>query len=121
MERTWKPTAAGVLQIVSGAVGLIAVLGLSIAISVTGGFYIPGTETIPGFVPSILLGIAIPLAVFSLLALVGGIFSLQRRFWSLSLVGSICSIFCSIPLLGGLPVGITATVFTALSRKEFDT
>ena len=54
MEKTWKPTVAGILDIISGAVGLIAVFGLIIAISVTGGFYIPGTEQIPKFVPSLI-------------------------------------------------------------------
>ena len=120
MEKTWKPAVAGILEIVSGAVGLVAVIGLSIAIAVTGGFHIPGTENIPRFVPSLLTGIAITLAVFSLLSLVGGIFALQRKLWGLALAGSISAIFCSIPLLGGLPVGITATIFIALSKKEFE-
>ena len=69
MEKTWKPTVAGILEIVSGAVGLVAVIGLIIAIGVTGGFYIPGTGSIPRFVPSLLSGIAAPLAIFSGLSL----------------------------------------------------
>ena len=120
MQQTWKPTVAGILQIVSGAVGLVAVIGLIIAISVTGGFYISGTENIPRFVPSLLAGIAIPLATFSGLSLAGGIYALQRKLWGLALAGSISAIFCSIPLLGGLPIGITATVFVALSKNEFE-
>lgn len=119
MEMTWKPTLAGILNIVSGAVGLVAVIGLVIAISVTGGFYIPGTEQIPVFVPYLLTGIAIPLAVLSILSLIGGIYAVQRRKWGLGLAGSISAIFASIPLLGGLPVGITATVLIALSKNEF--
>jgi hypothetical protein len=120
MEKTWKPVVAGVLDIVSGAVGLIAVLGLIIAILVTGGCAIPGTENVPLFVPSLLTGIAVPLAIFSLLSLAGGIYALQRKLWGLALAGSIAAIFASIPLLGGLPVGITATILTALSRNEFE-
>ena len=38
MGKTCKPTIAGILDMVSEAVGLIAVLGLVIAIGVTGGF-----------------------------------------------------------------------------------
>lgn len=120
MERKWKPTVAGILSIISGVVGLVAVFGLIIAISVTGGFYIPGTEQIPKFVPYFLTGIAIPLAILSVLSLVGGICALQRRKWGLALAGSISAIFASIPLLGGLPVGITATILTALSKNEFE-
>lgn len=41
MEKTWKPIVAGILDIISGAVGLIAVIGLIIAIGIIGGFYIP--------------------------------------------------------------------------------
>lgn len=39
MEQTWKPTVAGILNIISGAVGLIAVAGLIIAFIITGGFF----------------------------------------------------------------------------------
>jgi len=120
MEKTWKPVAAGILNIISGAVGLIAVLGLIIAILVTGGFAIPGTEAVPIFVPSLLTGIAVPLAIFSMLCLAGGIYAIQRKLWGLALAGSIAAIFASIPLLGGLPVGITATILTALSKNEFE-
>ena len=63
---------------------------------------------------------AIPLAILSILSLVGGIYAVQRRKWGLALAGSISAIFASIPLLGGLPVGITATVLTALSKSEFE-
>ena len=119
MEKTWKPTVAGILEIISGAVGLVAVMGLIIAISVTGGFYIPGTEAIPDFVPALLTGIAIPLAILSILALIAGIYAVQRKLWGLALAGAISSIFASIPLLGGLPVGIFTTVLIALSKNEF--
>ena len=120
IEKTWKPKAAGILSIISGSAGLVAVFGLIIAISITGGFIIPGTEHIPKFVASILIGITIPLAALSGLSLVGGIYTLQRRMWGLAIAGSISSIFSSVPLLGGLPVGIAAIVLTVLSRNEFD-
>ena len=121
MEKTWKPTVAGILNIVSGALGLLAVAGLIIAIVVTSGAAdLPGTEEIPHFVSGLLTGIAVSLAIFSILSLVGGIYEVQRKIWGLALAGSISSIFASIPILGGLPVGITATVLTALSKGEFE-
>jgi len=121
LEKTWKPTVAGILNIVSGAVGLIAVFGLMIAIAITGGSVnFPGKEDIPRFVPSLLTVIAAPLAVFSVLSLIGGIYALQRKIWGLALTGSITAIFASIPLLGGLPVGILATILIALSKGEFE-
>ena len=120
MEKTWKPTVAGILDIISGALGLVFVAALIIAIGITEGFYIPGAMNIPRFIPSLITGIAIPLAIVSILSLVGGIYAVQRKLWGLSLAGSISSIFASIPLLGGLPIGITATILTALSKNEFE-
>ena len=121
MEKTWKPVVAGVLEIISGVVGLIAVVGLIIAIIVTSGSCaIPGTKDVPMFVPPLLIGIAVPLAIVSVLSLIGGIYAVQRQKWGLALAGAISAIFASIPLLGGLPVGITATILTALSKNEFE-
>ena len=120
MDKTWKPTVAGILQLVSGTTGLIAVFGMVIAIIITGNFVISGIEDVPILAPALLTSIAIPLAIISILSLIGCIYAVQRKKWSLALVGSIASIFSSIPLLGGLPVGITATILTALSKHEFE-
>jgi len=121
MEKTWKPIVVGILDIVSGAVGLMAVVGLVIAIGITGGSAsFTGQEDIPEIVPSLLTSIAFPLAFLSIISLIGGIYSVQRKLWGLALAGSIAAIFASTPLLGGLPVGITATILTALSKKEFE-
>jgi hypothetical protein len=119
MENAWKPLVAGILEIVSGAVGLVAALGLSIAVSVTGGFFITGTENVPMFVPSFLMFLTVILILSATLTLAGGIYALQRKSWGLALAGAISAVFCSIPLLGGLPVGITAVILIALSKKEF--
>lgn len=123
VKKTAMPTVAGILDIISGVVGLITVLGLIIAIVVIGSPTI-FWGNIHGVVPSmtavyiqnILLIITVPVASLSILALVGGIYALRRRKWGLTLAGSIAS----IPLLGGLPVGITATILTAISKNEFE-
>ncbi|MBA7698967.1 hypothetical protein ES703_107651 [subsurface metagenome] len=80
MEKTWKPTVAGILNIVSGVVALIWFIMLIIGIAVTSGAIgIPGTQAIPAFVPGILWGWAIPSLIIGILALVGGIYALQRK------------------------------------------
>ena len=119
MDTTWKPLVAGILQLISGIAGLIVVFGLVIAIIVTGNFAISGLEDVPIFTPALLTGITIPLAIVSILSLVGGIYTVQRKKWILAIIGSVASIFSSIPLLGGLPVGITATVLVILPKQEF--
>ena len=39
MDKTWKPIVAGILEIISGAFGLIAVVGLIIAACITSGSF----------------------------------------------------------------------------------
>ena len=119
MEKTWKPTAAGVLCIVSGACGLLVTIGMIIAAGIIGFSSLPGMDAVPGYVPALATGLGVPFAIVSVVSLVGGIFALQRRNWGFALAGSISSILSSIPLLGGLPVGIAATVLTAISKPEY--
>ena len=119
MKNTWKPMVTGILCIVSAASGALAVLGLIIATFVTSGLIIDGTENIPKFIPTLLISLAIPFAISSALSLYGGMNALKRQKWGWVLAGSIASVFSSIPLVGGLPVGIFAIVLTALSKEEF--
>ena len=115
MEKTWRPTVAGILDIVSGVFALILFIMLIIGIVVTSGvIYFPGTEAIPGFVLSILWSIAIPSLIIGILALIGGIYALQRKKWGLALAGSIAIIFF------WFFVGIPAILFTAQSKNEFE-
>lgn len=115
MEETWKPRAGGILNIISGALALIWFIMLLIGITVTSGALgIPGIESVPSFVPVILWIIAIPTLVIGILALIGGIFALQRKKWGLVLAGSIVSIFSFFIL------GILAVIFIAQSKDEFE-
>ena len=115
MEKTSKPTVAGILAIISGVLGLILAVSYFIGFGVTSGaFGIPGTGEIPGFVPGIVLGMAIPTLVIAILALVGGIYAVQRKKWGWALAGSIAAI------LAFLPLGIPAVILAAQSKDEFE-
>lgn len=114
MEKTWMPTVAGILDIVCAAFHLLAVLGLTIAIVATGGVPFCAGVWVPGNVTAILLSIAIPFAIATILALVGGISALQRKNWGLALTGSIAAFF-PVGLLG-----IAAIILTVLSKNEFE-
>ena len=70
-------------------------------------------EVIPEFVPGIVLGTAIPSLLIAVLALVGGIFAVQRKRWGWALAGSIAAIFSFILL------GIPAVILIAISKNEF--
>ncbi|MFC1995402.1 hypothetical protein ACFLVM_00795 [Chloroflexota bacterium] len=115
MEKTSQPTGVGILNIIAGALGILGAISMFIAFSiVSGGCGIPGMGAIPVFVPGIVLGTAIPLLLIGILALVGGIFAIQRKRWGWVLAGSIASIFIVFLL------GVPAVILTGISKNEFD-
>ncbi|MFC2069198.1 hypothetical protein ACFLTP_09380 [Chloroflexota bacterium] len=114
MEKTNKPTVAGVFNIITGALGILGALGAFFGFGVvTGAFNIP-TGYIPDFVPAIVLGSAIFSLIVAVLALIGGIFAVQRKQWGWALTGSIAAIFSLIFL------GIPAVILVATSKNEFE-
>jgi len=119
-KKTWKPITAGILNIITGAISAISVLGLIIAIVATSTWHfflqvIPAEELpfIAPLVSSILI-ILLVLSIFeTVLPLIGGVFSLQRRRWGWALAGSIVSIIAL------LPIGVASTIFVSLAKDEF--
>jgi hypothetical protein len=120
MERTWKPQAAGMLSIISGAI--IAVVGFIVVFFMwLGGIIMEGLlqiasephQEIPALA-SFEGGSLIVILIVAVFAIVGGIYALKRRFWGLALAGSICALF---PLV--IP-GILAIIFVSQSKSEFE-
>ena len=107
MERTWKPTTAGILSIIAGAIQAI----VGIVVRVIGGS-VAGLAAIPGL-GSIFGAIAIPLIILGIVAIVGGVYALKRRLWGLALAGSICA------LIGPWLLGLLAIIFVSIGKKEF--
>ncbi len=121
VETTWKPTAAGVINIVIGILNLFGMFIIMVILVAIGGGLMALSriaELMPLWLSGIIQGFmviaALLTAVFSALPLIGGINALQRKNWGLALAGSIVAIFSTT-----LP-GIAATVLVALSRKEFE-
>jgi hypothetical protein len=104
MQKTWKPVTAGILNIVSGAVGVIF-----------GIFLILRARHFERIIPHLgrdVVGLTwIILAIF---AVAGGIAALQRKNWGTALAGAICAIFTP-----GFLMGVLATVFLSISKNEF--
>jgi hypothetical protein len=112
MERTWKPTVAGILDIVAGVIGVLAGIGVAIWAQIMGlvaGAYIPG---LPSDVVFSLIGV--PLIILGVVAIVGGIFSLRRRIWGLAYAGGICALLLTFIL------GILSITFVSLGKGEFE-
>ena len=104
MERTWKPTTAGILCIIAGAIAVITGIVVA-AIGGIGWFF-----GIPWF--SL---ISVPVIVVGIIAIVGGSYALKRRVWGLALAGAICALFGPWAILG-----ILAIIFVSLGKGEFE-
>lgn len=112
---SWKPTVAGILEIVAGALQIIGGLSVVLVAGLFAGGM--GLGDIPGaffLVPLPLIGaIGIPLILLGVVSLIGGISALQRKRWGMALAGGICA------LLFSTLVGVLSIVFVVLSRDEF--
>ena len=117
MERTWKSTAAGVLCIIAGAMGILR------TIPMLGGGELAGRrmhmwgslfniQSAFGEVSGVALGII--LGVCGTVAIIGGIYTLNRKMWGLALAGAVLAVFVSNFL------GILSVIFVALAKSEFD-
>ena len=117
MANSSSPIVAGVLSIVSGVFGIF----ISIALILFSVFFMNIESfpvTTPHDFPFLLLQVVsmvwgIILLVLSIVSIIGGIYALQRKLWSLALAGSIVS------MLVFFPIGIAAVIFVGLSREEF--
>jgi hypothetical protein len=103
MEKTWKPTVGGILAIIAGALQVIAGLVVAIFGSIFT-FWIMGWFGVIG----------VPLIVFGIVAIIGGIYALRREVWGLALAGSICALIGPWFILG-----VLAIVFVSLGKGEF--
>jgi len=130
VQRTWKPIAGGILNIITGALSVVFAILIIIAIFTVGHInwtqYVPAEQVqyiLPIVIPILIafLVIAVIIAVFSLL---GGIFALQRRKWGWALTGSIIAIIgisTSMFTWGSTTLlGILATIFIAMAKEEFE-
>jgi len=129
IKKTWKPTAAGILDIIYSIIcGIFSVGFLGVA-SCASNLGDTSSSTFFEVIAVVLLAIAF-------LVCAGGILAIKRRRWSLALTGSIAALVPSLlPTLllsmvymqftftaRFLPyslVGIAAIILIALSKKEF--
>jgi hypothetical protein len=108
MRKMWKPLVTGILEIIAGGLAIIIGCGLYLSYTVANLLV-----TVPPLIITLLTYPVIPFILLGALALIAGIFAVQRKHWRLALAGAIAALLVS-PLLG-----IFAVIFTALSRKEY--
>jgi hypothetical protein len=103
MEKTWKPTVAGILALIAGALQVI--FGIVIAAVGSLGWF---------FGMQWFSAIGAPLIIFGIIAIIGGIYALRRQIWGLALAGSICALIGPWFILG-----VLAIIFVSLGKREF--
>ena len=114
MDKTSRPVTAGILNIITGVIGLTVAFTAFfafVAMTVTLDIYIP---VFPEFISGVVLAFAIISLLLSMLIMISGIFATQRKYWGLALAGSIAAV------LGLFFLGIPALILVSLSRDEFE-
>jgi uncharacterized membrane protein YozB (DUF420 family) len=113
MGKTWRPTTAGILNIISGAMGIIG--GFALLLAIKGFLTITPAMIASGFGIdlSIIPRLGALILTLGIIALVGGIYAIKRRKWGLALAGSILALFT------GAILGLLSIIFVSLGRKEF--
>jgi len=105
MKRTWKPKVAGILCIVSGALGVVCSFFMVIGA-------VMWVATYPSEWAVVIYCCVAPF-ILGIIAIIGGYFALKRRIWRLALAGSIAA------LLPTLLLGIASIIFVSQSKGEF--
>jgi hypothetical protein len=109
----------GVLSIVSGAFGVLWLLffifiGVIIGLAVTYGDSSTEDAAVRNIMIAIYGFVGLCYALLGALGIVGGIFSLKRKYWGWSLAGAIAGAITMFPC------GIPAIIFVTLGKGEFE-
>jgi uncharacterized membrane protein len=112
------PVAGGILSLITGLLssigGTLVILILSLIFAMPDLFgYGSGSGNFPVFIFWVAF---LPYLAISIMAIIGGIYSIKRRRWGLALAGAICAILT----MWAWAIGVAAVVFVALARNEFD-
>ena len=118
MKFTWKPVMAGILDIVSGAIGMVGGIYFVILSSLLRSIheYLKVDPAVIKNIEQIVSNIiAVPfILVFAgIIAIIGGVYALQRRIWVFALAGAVFSFVLFWPF------GLASIIITAMSREEF--
>jgi hypothetical protein len=130
MQKPWMPVVAGILDIVSGAMGiafgvfmLVPHQAARVAQAAPGAVqgaaprvapHFGGFPPMPHFFfPGMGLALGITVIVLGVLAILGGIHALKIRNWGLALAGSIAA------CITGRLFGLLALVFIVLGKNDF--
>jgi len=121
VQQTWKPTTAGILNIITGAISALEAIILIIILA-TIDIWLFLYDSVPAenlpiaatILNTLLIGSLILSISHTIFPIIGGVFAIRRKRWGWSLAGSI------IAILAILPLGVASTIFVAMARDEFN-
>jgi hypothetical protein len=110
----------GILSIISGAIGVLGAIVLLFFTTLFGAIFTDpyfgisdGTEVLP-LIAAVYGAIGVVLLIFSVVAIIGGVYALKKRLWGMALAGAICG------LLSFWPTGIAAIILISIGKNEFN-
>jgi hypothetical protein len=114
IEKHWKAVAGGVLSVIAGSLHLSGWLAVRAILNklITTGYF--GDDK-PFISATNVSKLVLPLLVMAVIAVIGGIFALNKKFWGIALAGAICAIFSPATWM----IGVASTVLISISRHEF--
>ena len=127
VPKSWKPTTAGILCIISGALRAFSVIVLIIVITAVDTWrfllaLIP-PEELPFVAPMVnaaLIVLLVVSAIETIVPIIGGVYAIQRRKWGWALAGSIIAIVSGFPMGIASVMGVVSTIFVAMAKEEFE-
>ena len=116
MDRSWMPTAAGILNIIAGGLALLGALALifvGVVTSTVPQMTVDPDDDLPlALVSGLVWGLVVLCLLAALVAIVGGVVALRRTGWAWPLAGAITALFCA------MPVGVLALILVVLAEPE---
>ncbi|MGD0056853.1 MAG: hypothetical protein ABSB83_03230 [Methanomassiliicoccales archaeon] len=104
---------SGIIGILTG---LILVVAASTIVDMLRGIY--GTEILDT-VEGVLVTCGVIWFVIGLVALIGGVFAIRRRKWSIAVVGGVFGLLTIGPYFFGSILGLIGLILIAISKHEF--
>ena len=116
MDRSWMPTAAGILNIIAGGVALLGALALvfvGVVTSTVPEMTADAGDDLPlALVSGLVWGTVVLAFLGALVSIAGGVAALRRTGWAWPLAGAIAALLCATP------IGVAALILVVLAEAE---
>jgi len=119
VRKSGTPVAGGVLVIIAGILALAnGLLFLAFSTADLTGISLPPEVSLED-IESIVRVCGVIEVIFGFVAILGGIFAIQRKHFGLAILGSVLGMLGLGFTIGGL-LGLIGLILVAVSRKEFE-